>query len=251
MLGKNLIYLRKKNKISQSELAEQMGVARTTLGDYERGKTEPNIATLLKIAKYFKISVDALINQNISHQDLEVIRNQDMRVLAISVDTQNRQNIELVDSKAEAGYLHSFQDPEFIKELPKLFLPQLSEGTYRAFEIQGNSMLPIEPGSIVICRYVESLKDVKERKTYVVVTQEEGLVYKRLYHHQHDQQTFIATSDNPSYPPYEIHAEAIAELWQYHAHISFSDIQHGLHEWLESNIHDIQGRLNRIEMKIS
>ena len=42
-LSTNLKHLRVQKKLSQSELAEKLGIARTTLGDYERGKTEPSL----------------------------------------------------------------------------------------------------------------------------------------------------------------------------------------------------------------
>ena len=58
MISKNLNYLRKKNKISQQVLANAMELPRTTLGDYERGKTEPNLAMLIKLADYFEVKVD-------------------------------------------------------------------------------------------------------------------------------------------------------------------------------------------------
>jgi DNA-binding XRE family transcriptional regulator len=244
MLTKNLNYLRKKNKVSQQVLADVLGVARTTLGDYERGKTEPNIETLINIATYFNVKVDDLLRSNLSHQDLEILRNKDMRVLAISVDQENRQNIELVDRKAEAGYLESFQDPEYISELPKLYFPQIPEGTYRAFEIQGNSMLPLLPGSIVICGYVENIDALKNDRTYVIATRE-GIVYKRIFNNINDH-TITAISDNPAYPPYIIPWEDIAEIWQYYAHVSFSDIKKGMDQWLESNIGEIQRKLDEI-----
>ena len=85
----------------------------------------------------------------------------DFKVLAVTVDLGNRQNIELVDVKAAAGYLESFQDPQYVKKLPKLSLPKLHQGTYRAFEIYGDSMLPLESGTIIIGQYVEKLNDVK------------------------------------------------------------------------------------------
>ena len=244
MFPKNLLYLRKKNKISQYELSEAMGVARTTLGDYERGKTEPNISTLVNLASYFGVTLDDLLKRNMSHLDLEVIGSGDFRVLAISVDQNNKQNIELVDRRAEAGYLEGFQDPEYIKELPKIQIPRIPDGTYRAFEIQGNSMLPLLPGSIVICGYVERLEDLKDGKTYVVATND-GIIYKRIYNDVEGKQ-ISAVSDNPSFPPYTIDYGDLIEIWQYYAHVSFSDSKKGIDEWLVSNISEIQRKLDEV-----
>ena len=47
MLAQNLKYLRKQFNLSQQELSEIFDIPRTTLGDYERGKTEPNVSNLV------------------------------------------------------------------------------------------------------------------------------------------------------------------------------------------------------------
>ena len=52
-LASNLKYLRKSQKINQDELAQFLGLSRTALGDYERGKTEPSIGTLKKLIERF------------------------------------------------------------------------------------------------------------------------------------------------------------------------------------------------------
>jgi transcriptional regulator with XRE-family HTH domain len=248
MLAQNLKYLRKKKKISQQALANALDIPRTTLGDYERGKTEPNIDMLIRIAKKFDVTVDGLVRSNISHQDLEIIRNKDLRVLAISVDTENRQNIELVESKAEAGYLESFQDPEYIKELPKIYFPNIKEGTYRAFEIQGDSMLPMEPGTIVLCSFVEDTRSIKNNKTYVIASQG-GLVYKRVHYHSNSD-FLTAISDNITYQPYTIRLEEIAELWQYYAHLSFSDVKQSLEDWTSQTLEEIREDVSIIRRNI-
>ncbi len=249
MLAQNLNYLRKKNKLSQQGLAEVLELPRTTLGDYERGKTEPNLAMLLKLADYFKVKVDELIRSDLSHQDLEILRNKDLRVLAISVDQDNRGNIELVDTKAEAGYLQNFSDPEYIRDLPKIAFPSIPDGTYRGFEIRGDSMLPIEPGSIVICSYVERLSDIKDGRTYVVVSKDEGVVYKRLRNIS-DRNTLFLQSDNETYLPYELDYQHVAEVWQYYAHLSFSDSKSTFNFLIEEKLADIQRKITAIHNRV-
>ena len=220
MFHENLKYLRQKSKISQQGLSDQLGIPRTTLGDYERGKTEPNIEMIIGLAKFFEVNIDGLLKENLVHLDLEIIRNKELRVLAISVDNDNNENIELVDTKAQAGYLQSFSDPEFIKDLPKIHFPNMPDGTYRGFKIEGDSMLPVESGSVVVCTYVESLKYLKDGKTYIVVSKEEGLVYKRI---KKMGERLLLFSDNEIYPPYEISFDQISEAWEFYALLSFSD----------------------------
>ena len=88
MLDKNLKYLRQKNKISQQVLSEALEIPRSTLGDYERGKTEPNISMLIRLGDYFDIRVDQLIREDLSHGDYEIMKTRLMKVLAISVDQE-------------------------------------------------------------------------------------------------------------------------------------------------------------------
>ena len=121
MLSQNLKYLRKKNNISQQALADKIGMSRSSIGDYERGRTEPDIDTLIKIVDYFDVSVDDLLRKDLKKEDYEILSNKDLRVLAITIDSYDRENIELVDTKAEAGYIESFNDPEYIRDLPKLY----------------------------------------------------------------------------------------------------------------------------------
>ena len=249
MIAANLKYLRKKKHISQQELADAIGIPRTTLGDYERGKTEPNLEMLVKLSEYFDVKIDELIRKNLSHQDYEILRNKDFRVLAISVDTDNRENIELVDSKAEAGYLESFGDPEYIRDLPKISFPNIPEGSFRGFEIHGDSMLPVESGSIIICSYIENLADIKEDRTYVVVSKNEGLVYKRVKVNHAEKQLTLC-SDNEVYLPYRIDFVDIDEIWQYYAHLSFTDTKTTFNYFLEEKLNDIQKKLNEVHNKV-
>jgi len=245
LLAQNIKTLRNKAGWSQQVLADQLGMGRSTLAEYERGKTEPNIDTLIKLTELFNISLDQLICKNLLAESYEIIKNKDLRVLAITVDRDKKGNIELVDTKAEAGYLESAQDPEYIRELPRIWFPSIPEGTYRGFEIQGESMLPMEPGSIVICAYIEKLSELKDNRTYVVVSRQEGLVYKRVRVNQ-SRKSLTLTSDNELYAPYEISFTDIREIWQYYAHLSFSDSKQLLDNMLEDKLTDIQKKVTEM-----
>lgn len=246
MLHQNLRFLRKSKKLSQQELASQLEIPRTTLGDYERGKTEPNIDTLIRFSSFYKVNLDQLLTADLSLQNYEIIKNRNFRVLAISVNNENEGNIELVDTKAEAGYLESFSDPHFIRELPKISFPNVPQGTYRGFEIRGDSMLPMESGNIVLCSYIETLNQIKNNKTYIIVSKNDGLVYKRVLRNE-NRKSLILMSDNSVFAPYEISFEDVAEIWQYYAHISFSDEQQASEDRIEERMIDIQKNIEEIK----
>lgn len=249
LLAQNLQYLRKKTNLSQQELADKLEIPRTTWSGYELGKVEPNIGMLQKISIFFDQPIDRLLNDRVDYDELEIAKDNKLRVLAITMDRDDRENIELINSKAAAGYLENFQDPEYISDLPKMYIPGLPSGTYRAFEIKGDSMLPMPSGSLVVSKYVESLDDIKDDKTYVIISEHEGIVYKRLRNHK-DRHCITAMSDNEIYPPYTIDYSNIREIWRYHAHVVFSDARQQQSDWLQDTMMDMQKKLADLQKKI-
>ena len=66
--------LRKKNNITQGELADEMGITATGVSYWESGKAIPNTDTLQKLAKYFNVSIDYLTgNEYIETEDNNIL----------------------------------------------------------------------------------------------------------------------------------------------------------------------------------
>ena len=128
-LSQNLQILRKRhpNSPSQEELADLLGLAKSTYGSYEQGRTEPKLEDLLKVAAFFGVQVDDLLATNLSETPIsKPLTKENLRILATTVDSKNRENIEYVPVKAVAGYPSSFMDLEFIAKLPVFQVPFLS-----------------------------------------------------------------------------------------------------------------------------
>jgi transcriptional regulator with XRE-family HTH domain len=149
-----------------------MDIKRASVGAYEESRADPRYDLLKKIAAYYDLSMDELANDVIDDNWRPAPKSNasNLRVLSITVDQDDRENIELVPVKASAGYLNGYADPEYVKELPRFSLPMFNQGTYRAFEIKGDSMLPLPSGSIIIGEYVENWHDIKSGQTYVVIS---------------------------------------------------------------------------------
>jgi transcriptional regulator with XRE-family HTH domain len=245
MLNQNIKYLRQQKSLSQQELSEILNIPRSSLSDYERGHTQVGLDVLIKLSEIFDISIDDLLKTNVSHRDYEVARDPKLKVLAITVDSEDRNLIELVETKATAGYLTSFTNPEYIRDLPKINFPNIPVGTYRGFEIHGDSMLPLESGSIVICSYLESIREVKKNKTYVIISKNEGVVYKRVQPDT-DNNRLMLFSDNDQYLPYALKYDEIDEIWQYYAHIGFNDVSRSFNHLLEEKLNSMQYTLNEV-----
>lgn len=226
----NLKYLRKKHGLTQQQLADILNVKRPVIGAYEEARAEPKTELLREMAIFFSISVDELVSEDLSDRYFEQKKKQaeleqfnvgkQLKVLSITVDREDRENIELVPAKASAGYLNGYADPEFISDLPRFHLPMLKGGTFRAFELKGDSMLPLQPGTIVIAEYMDNWNQAKSGGTYVLLTKNDGVVYKRLQNKLREQKAFRLISDNKAYDPYYVPAEDVLELWKAKAYIS-------------------------------
>lgn len=230
-LNDNIRFIRKKLKLTQDQFGQELGIKRSLVGAYEEGRAEPRLELLQKMAGLIGISVDELISKNLTGEADTNFASKEFKrgkeVLVVSIDSEKKDNIELVPQKAAAGYLNGYSDPDFVKELPKFKLPILRTGTYRAFEISGDSMLPILPGTIIIGEYVEDLKDLKNGKTYILVTSREGVVYKRVFNYLDENGKLFLVSDNRQYAPFQIDGEDVLEAWSAKAYISvqFPDVE--------------------------
>jgi hypothetical protein len=157
-----------------------------------------------------------------------------------------------VPVKAAAGYLAGYADPEFIDELNTFTLPMLTGGNYRAFEIIGDSMLPTPSGSVIVGEKVNDLEEVKNNTPCIVISRNEGIVYKRIQKSikQRDKLTLI--SDNPVFHPYTVNADEVLEMWQAQVVISKANTQH---RWdmnqLANVVSDLQQQVTSLKKKIN
>lgn len=219
MINKNLKFLRAQQGLTQKQLAEKLGLKQAAIGAYEEERSTPPLASLLDLTRIFNVNLDDLVRQDLSRVSEKDRRSgssapRSKDVLAITVDSHNRENVELVTQKASAGYMSGYQDVEFVKDLPKISMPVLPRNkTYRAFEIQGDSMLPVQPGSIIFGEYQEDAASVKNGRLYVVVTRQDGIVFKRIFNFAEDTAKLLLVSDNRQYPPYTVDVSDILEIW--------------------------------------
>jgi transcriptional regulator with XRE-family HTH domain len=65
-LGRNIRHLRKKLSKNQGEIAELVNKGQTTVGNWEKGVSEPSLGDLLILSNYFGISVDALLRTDLA-----------------------------------------------------------------------------------------------------------------------------------------------------------------------------------------
>ena len=207
--GKNLKYLRKLRGWTQEEFATKLGIKRSLVGAYEEERAEPRIDILETISDLFKVTLDDLLRKDLS----EVKGNYLAKRRQLKMMSESNV-IHFVPVKAAAGYLAGYADTEFLDELNTFTLPMLSGGSYRAFEIVGDSMLPTPSGSVIVGAKVERIDDVKNNQPCIVLSRTEGIVYKRVVKNNKTKNKVTLVSDNPTFQPYQVNAEDILEIWQ-------------------------------------
>ena len=251
-VNENIRFLRKKKGWTQEKFSKKIGIKRSLVGAYEEGRSDPRLNNLLKMCEIFEISLDNILKNDVSNLEEDNYLKPDdqkVKVLSITVDKFGDENIELINQKASAGYLNSYSDFEFIENLPKFQLPFLHfSGTHRAFEIKGDSMIPLTSGSIVIGKYVDNTDFLKDGKTYILLTKEDGIVYKRI---EVLDNSLKLISDNKSYEPYVISNNNILEMWEAIAFFSL-DFPNPNEEYnsIKNHINKLYSNLDELKNKL-
>lgn len=225
ILSENMRYLRGQQKYAQQKIADDLLITRGRYAKYEDGATEPPIEILLRISKYYRVTIDLLVGVDLRKYTLEkMMKLPDNRtILPITVDEKGENKIEIIPEKAQMGYLQGYSDPEYIEKLQTISLPFLRNGKFRAFPASGDSMPPFKNGTFIVGKYVESINDLKKSKTYIFITRNEGVVYKRF--EKKTARAITVSSDNPLYKPYDIKLSDLVEIWEYACSINTAEFE--------------------------
>lgn len=244
----NMEFLRKSKNLKQSEIQYRLDIDRTTWSNYERGKSFPKLELFHKIAEYFGINEGDLLNIDLSQVRFDkentvnendkkgkvsgkvsgkVYQQNDVLSVVseplsglispkvITVDTAGNENCLYVPVKARAGYLSGYNDPQFIETLPAYRLPNVNNGTFRIFEVEGHSMFnTFHDKDKAIGRW-DNLKNIKDGRIYVLITKNDGILIKRLINRA-SEGVIICKSDNNykgEYPPIVLDINEILEVW--------------------------------------
>jgi transcriptional regulator with XRE-family HTH domain len=216
-LKDNLRFLRERQKKTQDDLAAVLNISRSKLNALENGQTKnPQMEDLTKCSEYFKVSIDSLIKIDLAKLGELKLRE---LVLAISVDQNNKENIEYVPKKAQAGYVAGYNDPEFIGALPKFYIPNLpSNATYRMFPTEGRSMMPYPEGCDVVTTYVSDWTELANDSDCIVVLKSGQFLFKAVDKRIEENRTILLRSLNPEFQDQEVPVSEILEIWKYYGH---------------------------------
>lgn len=231
-IGNNLKIVRKRKRMSQEEVATALGFTRSTYSGYENGVAQPSLENLIVLSDFYAIPIDDLVKKDLttltenewSRLDKGLytdVKGQKLRVLTTVVDQDNEELIELIPMKASAGYTAGYADPDYLKVLPTFHLPFLSrDRKYRSFPIKGDSMPPVVEGSYVVAEFVQNWMSIRNGTPCIVVTKDEGIVFKVVHNRIESDQSLQLCSTNTFYQPYMVHVNEILEIWKFVNYIS-------------------------------
>ena len=245
--NQNLKYLRKLRGWTQEEFAQKLRIKRSLLGAYEEERAEPRIDVLEVVCDIFKLTLDEILRKDLSDNKSNYLAKRRAIKLA-----SGRPDIPFVPVKAAAGYLAGYADPEFVDELNTFTLPMLSGGNYRAFEIIGDSMLPTPSGSVIVGEKVDNMEELKNNAACIVVSRNEGIVYKRIQKSGRSRNKLTLISDNPTFHPYTVNVDEIIEMWQAQVVISKTSNQQ---RWdmnqLNNIVTDLQEQVTSLKKRMN
>lgn len=231
--AKNVRELRKRKGETQAEVAEALDIARGRWAKYEEGRAEPPLELLERIAEHFDIPLDRLLSSELEPSSS----------LSDEEGEGDEREVPVIPGEATAGYLSGYGDPEDLEELERIRIPFLPSGTLRAFPVRGDSMWPVQDGSYVIGRYVPSPDRIRNGRSYVVVSRNEGISYKRVW--KEGEADLLLVPDNERYEPYRVEGSSVMELWEYVAHISTQEYDPHQVGWKSA-----ADELKRIEVRL-
>ncbi|WP_108869665.1 XRE family transcriptional regulator [Aquimarina aquimarini] len=212
--------IREENHYTQSDFAKVLQIKNST-ADIERGKTKISGKVVARLLQEFSVNPLWLFGE--STQKNIQLHLGDVSPKVVTIDSDNNENIVLVNVKAAAGYPHNVQDLDWYQQLPAfdIPLPEYRNATYRGFQVEGDSMLPLlEPKEWVIGKAVNNLAEVSNN-TICVVVLEDSVVVKKIKKNE-DVSVITLVSLNSEYLPYTIQAHQIVELWEINSKISFN-----------------------------
>ena len=193
MLG----YLRKRDGLSQKELAEKIGMSRSTIGMYETGEREPDFETLEAFADIFNVNMDTLLGKSSAT----------LPSGAEKIDFSRYHSIPILGRISAGLPIYAEQNIEGYT------LTDLNGGAeYFALRISGDSMnaIGINDGYLIIARRQD---EVENGEVAVVMVGEEDATVKRFYS-SGNTVTLVPQSTNPSNTPqiYDLNKTSIKVL---------------------------------------
>lgn len=233
--------LRKKLKLNQSNFAKVINISQGALSQIESEKIKLSMDTLYRICDHFNISADWVM-----YGEKEMYRNVDIPKAAASDPEAIKYlpNIIYVDTAAHADYLKNYNNEEYLRSLEAYSIPGFKDGSFRMFEVLGDSMQPaLIENDIVVVKVIENYKKIEDG-TICVLVSKNGIVVKRVYNLPEESNILVLKSDNEKYKPFKVSFDELLEIWEVKAKITSEFLSNNANA---GKIAELEDRIKRLE----
>lgn len=222
--------LRKKKKISQSDLADIVGVSLRTIQLYEKENANIPIKNLSKIAEYFEMGIDRLYAKEVNESDIiydsgnaDLGKAHTIRKLGPG---KYLLSVPLLVESEQLAHVDKIDDMKYLNTLPQVgfLVNQVSVGKYLAFEILNNSMdnglvNRIPQKSMVLGKRVaekELLKKIKDESVQGILICSNTIMCKNITWYNKEKKSILCHSLNgsPEYPDFEVALSEVSEIYK-------------------------------------
>ena len=230
-ISENIKYLREKSSLGQTDIANNLGVARTTISHYESGHSEPSIEKMMLLSEMFQVSISDLIEKDLSESldTLTYVNNNNASGDITRLDKRKKDSL----SKGEIKSIKDNRTPfynvlvsagehgimEWGREEPTGYIIDIPafKAADAAFPVLGFSMEPeISNGDIVGVREMQKWDFVDTAGVYMLITDHERMI-KRLKPDDDDDNMLWCLSNN--YAPFKLLRTDIRKMFKVVARI--------------------------------
>lgn len=203
--------------LTQAALAEELGIK--SVADVERGRVRLHGHAVARLLERYHINPAWLYGHS---KQKRIATGPETQPRVVTLEGSGNENIVAVSAKAAAGYPENLSDQEWYDALPAfhLPLPRFRSGSFRLFQVEGDSMVPaLEPDEWVIAQAVSNIEDVDRDAVCVVVTATSVLI-KRMQPQRDGGLRLL--SENATYPPIDIDPDDVQEVWAFAGRLSLT-----------------------------
>jgi phage repressor protein C with HTH and peptisase S24 domain len=227
--GYKLLEIREMLRQSQDDFARKIGYSREVVNKVEKGRMKPSKWFVEAVQKYVSehqmpdYSQDVNILGKASHSSA---KKANIHYLTSRLEQKNEATqflVPMVGIKAQAGYVKSYEQVDYVETLEKYPLPPGVNpigAIWRYFEIDGDSMEPtFSEADVVLATMVpvEDWSEIKDFCVYIIHTAEQLLI-KRIY--KKSDTEWILISDNEEMNPQVVlNVEDVKQLWLFRRQI--------------------------------
>ena len=113
-------------------------------------------------------------------------------------------------------------------------------------------MLPIPDGAYVTGEFIQDWHTLRDRDAYIVLTRDDGIVFKVVENKIKEQGKLIMHSLNPLYEPYDIAIGEVKEIWKFVNYISPEIPEtNKIKENLAEELVELKKQVKAIQMKLN